>query len=163
MSKVDVTRRFSEAIKNKDKYLSVSLPLISNGQEIVFFYYAESSDSGFALKELANIAFRDIRTSSISVKNATDLFSKAELDRFSLSKKTECITGTQALECVRKYYDLHEMLLLFSFNKSPSTKDLSLLHDYLKTFSEIVPESSLRSVYHRLGKNLFDYIQEHCD
>jgi hypothetical protein len=161
MSKIDVARRFSEVLENKDNYLSVSLPLISDGQEIIFLYFAESSDNGFSLKELDCIAIRDIETSLISIKSATDLFSKEEIDKFSASKRTGCITGTQALECVKKYYDLHEKLMQFTFREKPTTEEASLIKEYYEVFSEIVPESSLRSVYYRLGKSLFDYIQKH--
>lgn len=162
MSKVDVSRRFFRALMNKDNFLSVSLPLVSDGQEIIFFYRAESSGRDFALKELDRVIFRDIKMSEISIRDGSELFSKEELCRFATSVEAECITGVQALEHVKKYYDLHERLLSFDFGEAPSGEDILLLRELFATFLQLVPESGLREVYCRLGRGLFMYIHKHA-
>lgn len=162
MSKVDVSRRFFRALMDKDNFLSVSLPLVSDGQEIIFFYHSESSGRDFALKELDRVIFRDLKTSELSIREGAELFSTEELRRFVASGKTECITGVQALERVKKYHDLHERLLSFDFGKAPSGEDILLLRELFETFVQLVPESGLREVYCRLGRSLFMYIYKYA-
>lgn len=162
MSKVDVSRRFFRALMDKDNFLSVSLPLISDGQEIIFFYRAESSGRNFALKELDRIIFRDLKTSELSIWNGSELFSEEELHRFAAFGKAECITGVQALKHVKKYYDLHEKLLSFDFGEVPSGEDILILRELFETFRQLVPESDLREVYCRLGRGLFMYIHKYA-
>ena len=158
MSKVDVAKRFSVAIKNKDNFQSVSLPIVSDTSEIIFFYYASSTETAFIFEDICNIAIRKVDDSEVTIKNASAFFTDNEIAEIMKPQVIECLTGNEALECVWKYYDLHEIILKNGFKKSTSEKEKELLKSHIRNFSLIVPKSNLRRIYFRLGESMFNYI-----
>lgn len=154
MSMNDVSIRFAEVMKTHDNYQSVSLPLIVDSNEVIFFYYAAALPNGFVLEELGDIASRDLKTSTITIKRPSELFQPNELKALTQHEEVTTLTGIDAYESVTACYDLHEQLLRQGIERAGD----EFLGAYLETFSRIVPKSNLRKVYFRIGEPLFQHI-----
>lgn len=150
----DVFVRFAVITSEHSNYETRSLPMISPENEIMFFYYADVNPGGFVLREIGDSAFRDLQSSIITVREPLDLFTAAELDELTEFRETKILTGSEALDNVERYYEIHEEIVQMGIENASDHQ----LREYLDMFGRIVPKSNLRKAYFRIGQPMFRYI-----
>jgi len=157
MTKIDLSKRFLNIMLSKDNYKSTSLPMVTTTSEVMFFYYAETTqDGGFILTEICEIFYRDLITSEITTKTAADVFTPAELEKLTNGEVSRGLVGDEVQEAIDAYYDLHEKVVSTGLTGASS----DLLRQYNQVFERIIPKGPLRTAYQLIGKELFQFDAE---
>lgn len=154
MSMTEMGIRFASMLDNVDNYQTVSLPIIGESSEIVFTYYASSTDAGLVVEEITSVGFRDLASSEVSVKSPQEVLPTKVIQRIEAKNPMDIHVDGTSLDLEESYYALHQQVLEQGVDKATS----DLLRRYLKTFLKLVPESDLRQVYLTLGEPAYRLI-----
>ncbi|MBA3072205.1 MAG: hypothetical protein FP831_01265 [Anaerolineae bacterium] len=156
MAYFDVAKRFEKEVLSINDNVHISYPIISNGEEVLFFYSTKKvNENTFMVSNLHNVIYRNVKSNKKQNKNISSIIQSGIL----ANKESSLIIAelnTDFLFIEEEYYKIHEELLLCDFSNTQNHALKEKFTSYYHLFCSLVPDGILREIYFGLAPGFFD-------
>lgn len=143
---------FDELFLDKEKEESISLPIRTKKEEVVFTYYLSKVNGEVYVDSLIRIISRDLNTNKITKWNPEDIWTQRELKHFYQTPIKKKMMGEQALDLLKSYHYLIDECLLTSWENK---EKLSIIYMQLdEILSKMLEPCGLKDIYRFFYKDL---------